>query len=389
MKISKMANAVGYMDDELITAAAEERKKKIKHNLLMKWGSIAACLVVLVTAGAVILPSFFGAESNNRYKNLLVETESLAIVWPWEYRTIGEKYSELKIDGVTYLGRGRPVSENLLGVFIGTYTVTGYDETTEEEHAEDFEVYQLKNADRSQFAAVKMDGTYYVFKNAQYDPPRTLGELFDLVDIPKVVELNRFSENGDGPSRDHFMLTNAEYVWDVLSSCREAVFVEDQMWHVADREYLSFSITSETLGVYKNAMYVTADGYLWTNMFDWQYLFYIGEEAAGDIIKYVKENSVEAEYEPYNTSIAGEVMEITADYILIDDTILCNDPEEGLSYKVLLNDLRISRYVDYGIIEVGDMVQVCYEGEIAEGIISSAISADKVTIYDGDIVVPE
>lgn len=44
-------------------------------------------------------------------------------------------------------------------------------------------------------------------------------------------------------------------------------------------------------------MYVTVDGYLWTNAFNYQYLFNIGEDAASKIIKYAKENSTEAEYE--------------------------------------------------------------------------------------------
>ena len=54
-------------------------------------------------------------------------------------------------------------------------------------------------------------------------------------------------------------------------------------WVAHDREYYSFTITSETLGVYKVAMYVTVDGYLWTNAFNYQYLFNIGEDAAGSL----------------------------------------------------------------------------------------------------------
>ena len=60
------------------------------------------------------------------------------------------------------------------------------------------------------------------------------------------------------------------YKRQVLSECRNAPFVEDQTCTVGDRSYLSFTITSEALGVYKVALYVTADGYLWTNAFDWQ-----------------------------------------------------------------------------------------------------------------------
>ena len=83
-------------------------------------------------------------------------------------------------------------------------------------------------------------------------------------------------------------------------------------------------------------------------------------------------------------------MEITDEYILIDDTILCNDPADGITYKVLLNDLRISRYVDHEIIKVGSTVQITFEGEIGEAnTIDSAVSASKVTISGGDVLIPE
>ena len=140
------------------------------------------------------------------------------------------------------------------------------------------------------------------------------------------------------------------------------------------------------------AMYVTEDGYLWTNAFNWQYLFYIGEDAASRIIHYAKENSIEVEYEPYRNSVAGTIIEITEEYILVDDSILCKNPADGITYKVLLNDLRISRYVEYGIVKVGDTVQISYEGEIDEtngNTIAGAISAFKAIISDKDVLVPE
>ena len=125
-------------------------------------------------------------------------------------------------------------------------------------------------------------------------------------------------------------------------------------------------MTYETLGVYKVAMYITADGYLWTNAFNYQYLFDIGEDSAGKIIKYAKENSEEAAYEPYQNAVTGEITQITDEYILIDDSLLCNDPSDRLVYKIMLDDIRVLRYVENNIIKVGDTVQITYEGVIDE-----------------------
>lgn len=395
MKTPRIANAIGHIDDDLVADAAECKKHR---NHWLKWGSLAACFAVLLIAATAILPSLFGGNvtpngTNGRYKDYNIHAGESAIVWPWEYQTVYEKYASVEIDGIEYYGQGRAVSETLVSESLGNYTFVGYDEINDgKKNTAEFEVYKLQNIAQSQFVAVKMEDSYYVFKSSEYTPPSTLGELMETVNLSKVVELSRFSEKEDSPNSNHFVLNNDNYIWEVLTDCKSAVFVEDESWMVGDRDYLSFTITSDSLGTYKAALYVTEDGYLWTNAFDWQYLFYIGEEAAGKIIKYAKENSIETEYEAYRNSVAGTIVEITEEYILVDDSILCKNPADGITYKVLLNDLRISRYVDYGIVKVGDTVQISYEGEIDEtnvNTITSAISASKATISNGDVSIPE
>lgn len=395
MKKPRIANAIGHIDDDLVAGAAECKKNR---NHWLKWGSIAACFAVLLIAGTAILPSLFGGNvtpngTDGRYKDYNIHASESAIVWPWEYKTVYEKYASVEIDGIEYYGKGRAVSKALVSESIGNYTFVGYDEINDgKKYTAEFEVYKLQNIAQSQFVAVKMEDSYYVFKSSEYSPPSTLGELMETVNLSKVVELSRFSEGDNSPDSKHFALSSDDYVWEVLSECRNAPFVEDQTWTVGDRSYLSFTITSEALGVYKVALYVTEDGYLWTNAFNWQYLFNIGEDAASRIIHYAKENSTEVEYEPYRNSVAGTIIKITEEYILVDDSILCKNPADGITYKVLLNDLRISRYVDYGIVKVGDTVQISYEGEIDEtsgNTIAGAISAFKATISDGDVLIPE
>lgn len=74
----------------------------------------------------------------------------------------------------------------------------------------------------------------------------------------------------------------------------------------------------------------------------------------------------------------------------MDDSVLCNNPADGITYKVMLNDLRISRYVNYGVVGVGDTVQISYEGEIDEtNAVTTATSALKATISNKDVLIPE
>lgn len=392
MKIPRIAKAFNHIDDDLITASESERKRK--HTPWIKWGCVAACLAVLVIAVAVFVPPLFGGDTpaekaDGRYKGYTIQSGEAAIVWPWEYRTLYEKYTSLTLDGVVYRSHGRAVSNDLVGALIGTYSVIGYDLIADEEHSSKFEVYQLKYADKSQYVAVKMEDTCYVFKNETYNPPDTLGALFDTVNLPEAIPLNKFSEKGDGPDSKHFTLDNDDYLWEVLADCKNAAFVEDDKWTVGDREHLSFTVTSETLGVYRVALYVTADGYLWTNAFDWQYLFNIGEDAAEKIISYAKKNSTESVYEPYRNTIAGEITEITGEFILIDDSILCRNPSDGITYKIPLDDLRVSRYVKHGVVKVGDTVQIFYEGEMDGNIVQGVVSIDKAIITEEDFLIPE
>ena len=45
MNIPKIADAIGYIDNELITATLEAPPKK-RHNPVMKWMTAAACLTL-------------------------------------------------------------------------------------------------------------------------------------------------------------------------------------------------------------------------------------------------------------------------------------------------------------------------------------------------------
>lgn len=55
MSIPKMAKAMGYIDDDLVSGAVEYKRTK-KKNSWMKWGAMAACLC-LVVVGAFTIPN--------------------------------------------------------------------------------------------------------------------------------------------------------------------------------------------------------------------------------------------------------------------------------------------------------------------------------------------
>lgn len=353
------------------------------------WLIFAVCFIALVISTILILPSLLSEDTDTadkidkRYKNIGIFTTSDAIIWPWEDLAEAERPYEVEINGAKYEKHSsRTVSEELVGNKIGAYNLVGYNGVTQERPSIVCDIYKLKNINQTEYVTAKIADNYYFLKNAVYDPPQTLGELFKRVDLSQFVKLEHFSENSDGPAAKHFALNDDKYVWEVLSNCKDATYIDQDQahWHMYEREFISFKISSEALDIYKQGLAVTEDGYLWTNAFDWGYLYYIGEETSEKIIKHAKENSKKAEYEPYSDEkyIYGKVIEITDEYFIVDDSILCKKESDGITYKILLNDIRISRCVGSGIVKVGDTVQVTYRGQIDKensNTISDATSA--------------
>ena len=115
----------------------------------------------------------------------------------------------------------------------------------------------------------------------------------------------------------------------------------------------------------------------------------LATDISTDVLKYAKENSTKAELEAYRYTVSGKIVEITKDHILVDDSILCKEPADGITYKILLSDIRISRYVDLGVVDVGDIVVVSYEEGINNNTVDSAVSISKGIISGGDLLIPE
>jgi len=405
MKPKDILHAMNDIDCELLETA-ERKSKKPKRNLI-KWCSAAACFAVVAAAGVFLIPKINDVLTNKtnesvtmidgierRYKKSAVAAGESAVIWPWEYLTPAEQYTFMVFNGTAYRTRGRSVGEGFLSVSLGTCTAEGYDVYTEKKYTKEFEVRAIGNVDRGNMVAVCMEGEYIVFLRDDNPFPSNFGEFLSAYALAENLSLSRFSVQGGFENKGHYIVKEDDYIWQVLSQCTYAPRVEDNNWDRGDRNYLSFTATSEPLGFYKKVLYVTEDGFVWTNILDYAYIFEIGTEAAEQIITYAKENSTETEAEPYRKSLSGTVVEIGADYILIDDSVLCVDENDGMVFKVPTHDLRIRRVIDSPVstIEVGDVVVVEYNGTIdtANGnIVSGAFSISVGIIADGSVLIPE
>ena len=137
MKTPRIVNAIEHIDDDLVVAAAES-KKKTKHNLWIKWGSIAACFVLVFVAVIGIVPNMLSVDEPippitpiipNNPENEGTSGESAG------GENVLEKYYSYEIDEgkfSAYIG-GKVIAEEKVGNKISNVSVTaGWKNSAEE-----------------------------------------------------------------------------------------------------------------------------------------------------------------------------------------------------------------------------------------------------------------
>lgn len=398
MKRKKISETIDNINPKYIDEATEYiPKAKTTSKSWLKWGSLVACFVVLVVASFAIIPSFFDDDNivdntnDGKYKYYVSGSE-VDIEWPWEYKTNAEKYHNIVFDGKQYVIKSlNAVSTNSLGETLGTCEAEGVDSYTDKKYNETFEVRKLNGVSAEKLIAVGNDTGFYVYTIDDSEKPSTFGKMLELYGLTQTLEFNRFTKYEGYDDKGYFSLNSDEYIWQILSGCRDAQLDnQSDSFDRSNRNYLTFTATSDALGVYKRVVYISEDGYFATNILNYSCSYFIGTDAAGKIIEYALNNSDKAEFSPYALTISGTLVEIGNGYVLIDDTVLCKNAEDGTVYKVDTNDLRVLRCIEYASIKVGDTVVVKYDGEISESNeVTGAYSMYKGTLEDGDLLIDE
>ena len=388
MKTPKIAEALLHLDDDIISEAVEGERVKKKLSFV-KWGAIAASIAAVALSTALLVPLLMQKNEGStvdkvqtKYKDVAVQ--NAAIVWPWEYKTVAEKYLTLNFEGNEFGTRGREISEALIGERLGIGEATGQDFYEESMYTESFEVYSVKDVSSEYVVAVKMEGKYYVFDAHSESAPDTLGELMDTYSLEGTVRLDKFSYG-----EKYYSLSEYARVWDILSGCKSAPSVskEEDASVSESGESISFTVTSEQLGTYKVVLRISEDGYLWTNVFDYAYIYNIGKNAASEIIAYAKANSKEIPEEPYRYNVIGRITKVSEGYFLLDDTEICVNEDDGKVYKIISTDLRVRRHLEFEKLGEGDIVIVYYDGRVTgENVIDAAFDmAEVYAIYDNTV----
>ena len=306
------------------------------------------------------------ATAESKYKYHVSKTER-AIEWPWKYKTPAEKYPVVKFNGKQFTVKSQnSIHTEVMGEVIGNCVAEGLDSDTGKAYTETFEVRKIHGISEELMIAAGNEDGFYVYAADESTAPDTLGKLLELYGLSQNIELNYVTKCENYEEKEELLLDNDDEIWQILAGRSDAKLDNtSDFFERENRIYLAFTATSETLGVYNRVIYISEDGYFATNILDYEYSYFIGKEAAGQIIRYVQKHSTETKSSSSAPTISGTVTEIGNGYIMVDDTVLCKKSKAGKKYKVYTDDIKIRRWIESGELKEGDLVIVEYEGEIS------------------------
>lgn len=415
------------IDDELLlrsegASASNKNNGVYKKLILIVAAAFLLCAMVLTAAGLFIRKPWNDADDgegdiltvpisdvywvDTRERNgKHARTEQHAYVWPWNCRDVYNQYTSVTVGKNEYVSRvsyyGGEVLANQIAKKVCDAEAVGYDEYSSLNNKEDYylsikcEVFEIKGVDSNRIVAVKYDGYdgYYAFLSEDREQLNTFGELVSALDLTQKIKLNSvyYDEENDGNDTDeHYALSdeNSDALWNILKECFDAPSVDSSLYDRSKRK-LSFAIDSDTLGVNNLSFSFNSEGYLWTNIEDYAYVYYLGEDAVNEIFDFAVKNKLMI-YLPEEQYLVGIVTEIGEDYIKVDDSVLMKNPDEGIEFTVSANHMNIRRYIVSGYLTVGSTVRIKHGYILKEyhTQIDNAVNLEECIITpDGDALV--
>ena len=334
-------------------------------------------------------------------KDINVMIPETSIEWGWEDLTDDERYTNLDLDGETYHMRGTVT--NYLGEWLESGEAYGFAwDQDNTRHGISCEIYALTFSPDHSVVAVQFEGSKEVYRfecERKYDPPKTLGEFMETRKLSEVLPLTTlYYQPADGMDYRTYQYSlseaDSDAVWAILAKYESAPFVKDYEYRYNGQEDIGFSATSEVLGIRNKSFMINDDGYITTNIEQYRYNYFIGVDAAREVIDYVKAHMTEPLPEEKAPAyyIVGTVTEKGDGYIKVDDSIMMKNPEDGLTFTIDVTDKKLGRVCDAQI-SVGDHVMITYDGRISEEgslLIETAVSIQEAWITeDGDVLIPE
>ena len=94
MNRKDLYQSLNQIDDDILERSEVVVKRK-KKPMWIKWGTMAACLATAIIVGIFIFPGKHTVQTSvggvmREYKAVTLNNQEVAILWPWEYKTVYE-----------------------------------------------------------------------------------------------------------------------------------------------------------------------------------------------------------------------------------------------------------------------------------------------------------
>ncbi len=341
----------------------------------------------------VIQPPCYWADTRER-NNKVYFVENSARVWPWNCREIFDKFQQIEFNGKIFQTRasyyGNDISREMIGEKLSTAVAEGYDIYEDKTHTAKCDVYEIKGVDSERFVAVKYQGydEFYPFIQSEYNPPETLGELIEKLNLTETFSLTSFYYGETAL----YGLSEADsnYIWSVFAKHADAK-TEEYESAGNGRKSVSFPIFSQQLGANNLSWALYDNGYLKTNIENYGYAYYIGKDAVKEITDYVLKHKT-GKIEKTKQFLVGTVTEIGEDYIKVDDSVMMKNPDDGIEFTIVADNMKVKRYIISGFLKVGKTVAIEHSGILAGNptVVNTATNLEEVTITSNkDILIFE
>ena len=410
------------IDDELLLRAENSAVVKNKGNSYKKWAILAAALVV-VCAISLTVGFFYINEKNqnindtedilqvpifdvywvdNRARNNknIAFNESAAIIFPWSELEVYEKYTSMLMNEEKYSARssyyGGEVLANQIGKKLADAECSGYDIYEDKSYKIACEAFEIIGVDSNRIVAVKYHDYegYYAFIKDEHQAPETLGELIDALNLTENIKLNSFYY--DSYDNEIYALSNEKSaeLWNIIKKYANAPICSDEAYRdsYSSNTKISFSLNSNTLGVYNLSFAFTESGYLRTNIENYGYIYNIGKDAVDEIVDFALKNRLLILL-PEKQYLTGTVTEVGEDYIKVDDSIMMKNTDDGIEFTVYTNSRnKLKWLIEIKRFKVGDTVRIEHSYLLKDSYtkIENAVSIDKCQITsDGQIIIAE
>lgn len=336
----QLFDAIGGLDDDIVTAAAPAKRAR-RAMSLRRAVPLAACFALAVLIGVAAWrlhepeikhthdPHYSTVDTNASGK---VETfpataatqHELAIARRWEEMVDSERFLEFKVGENSYHTRACAIDGAQVGARIGEVAITGYDIYTDSEKSTTAEYFEINGISTECAVAVRFPGAeeYYAYANYWYRP-ETLEDLISMLNLRENMTFGDFHTNyvyEDGCFEQvTFHDPDDSIVWEYLLSDTSLPNVwEDPAWYIS---VMSIGVRIPVLG-YHVSIWLTEDGYLCTNILGTGKAFYIGEEKVAEFVRYVVANCTDrtvtvvnnrhTEEDDSNGQDTGEIVEMTS-----------------------------------------------------------------------------